>query len=296
MTVTPVADPTVGNLATPVNSSYFTKAFINALPAYRPSLSPNRRGLEVGMAHGFFLFGPFALTGPLRLTEYANTAGLLAAPAIHAQGTGVWPQPGRTVRVIVPWPPGAANDALGRLLAQKITEKLGGTAVVENRTGGSGLVGTTAVLQAAPAGYTALLTTGPSFTAGLTNRTRALEVWMAAADARTLVLLRETSKLTTLTAALDPANPPAWRAAIDATQEARVKRTLVDADFVITNAVDVLEGAKTDREWSAANGSLTLLARHLGMLTDKVKVDFRDVTQLSDDELEAEARALGIEK
>jgi hypothetical protein len=55
MTVTPVADPTVGNLATPVNSSYFTKAFINALPAYRPSLSPNRRGLEVGMAHGFFL-------------------------------------------------------------------------------------------------------------------------------------------------------------------------------------------------------------------------------------------------
>ena len=55
MTVIPVADPTVGNLATPVNSSYFTKAFLNALPAYRPSLSPNRRGLEVGMAHGFFL-------------------------------------------------------------------------------------------------------------------------------------------------------------------------------------------------------------------------------------------------
>ena len=78
MTVTPVADPCVGNLATPVNSSYFTKAFINALPAYRPSLSPNRRGLEVGMAHGFFLYGPFAICGPLRLTEYASTAGLLA--------------------------------------------------------------------------------------------------------------------------------------------------------------------------------------------------------------------------
>ena len=55
MTVTPVADPTVGNLATPINSSSFSKAFLNALPAYRPSLSPNRRGLEVGMAHGFFL-------------------------------------------------------------------------------------------------------------------------------------------------------------------------------------------------------------------------------------------------
>ena len=78
MTVTPVADPCVGNLATPVNSSYFTRAFLNALPAYRPSLSPNRRGLEVGMAHGFFLYGPFAITGPLRHTEFASTAGLLA--------------------------------------------------------------------------------------------------------------------------------------------------------------------------------------------------------------------------
>ena len=71
MTVTPVADPCVGNLATPVNSSYFSRAFLNALPAYRPSLSPNRRGLEVGMAHGFFLYGPFAITGPLRNTEFA---------------------------------------------------------------------------------------------------------------------------------------------------------------------------------------------------------------------------------
>jgi photosystem I subunit 11 len=78
MTVTPVADPCVGNLATPVNSSYFTRAFLNALPAYRPSLSPNRRGLEIGMAHGFFLYGPFAITGPLRTTEFASTAGLLA--------------------------------------------------------------------------------------------------------------------------------------------------------------------------------------------------------------------------
>ncbi|TGG86952.1 MAG: photosystem I reaction center protein subunit XI, partial [Aphanocapsa feldmannii 288cV] len=79
MTVTAVADPTVGNLATPVNSSYFSKTFLNALPAYRPNLSPNRRGLEIGMAHGFFLYGPFAITGPARLSEYAATAGLLSA-------------------------------------------------------------------------------------------------------------------------------------------------------------------------------------------------------------------------
>jgi photosystem I subunit 11 len=71
-------DPQVGNLSTPVNGSAFTKAFINALPAYRQGLSPNRRGLEVGMAHGYLLYGPFAVLGPLRETEFGATAGLLA--------------------------------------------------------------------------------------------------------------------------------------------------------------------------------------------------------------------------
>ncbi len=77
-------DPQVGNLATPINSSGFTKAFINNLPAYRKGLSANRRGLEVGMAHGYFLYGPFALLGPLRGTDYASTAGLLATVGLVA--------------------------------------------------------------------------------------------------------------------------------------------------------------------------------------------------------------------
>ncbi len=69
-TIHSAGDPEVGNLSTPVNGSAFTKAYINALPAYRRGLSPNRRGLEIGMAHGYFLYGPFAVLGPLRLTEY----------------------------------------------------------------------------------------------------------------------------------------------------------------------------------------------------------------------------------
>jgi tripartite-type tricarboxylate transporter receptor subunit TctC len=80
--------------------------------------------------------------------------GTIKAPAVHAQGA--WPQPSRTVKIIVPWPPGAANDALGRLVAQRIQEKFGANAVVENRTGGSGLIGTNAVIQADPDGYTLL--------------------------------------------------------------------------------------------------------------------------------------------
>jgi tripartite-type tricarboxylate transporter receptor subunit TctC len=83
----------------------------------------------------------------------AVAAGLIAAPAI---AQSAWPQAGRTIRVIVPWPPGAANDALGRLLAQRLQDKLGATAVVENRVGGAGLIGTSAVIQAAPDGYTLL--------------------------------------------------------------------------------------------------------------------------------------------
>jgi tripartite-type tricarboxylate transporter receptor subunit TctC len=79
--------------------------------------------------------------------------GLLAAPVVHAQAA--WPH-GRTIRVVCPWPPGAANDALARLLAQKLQEKLGATAIAENRTGGAGLVGTREVLAAAPDGYTLL--------------------------------------------------------------------------------------------------------------------------------------------
>ena len=89
----------------------------------------------------------------LRRSLMSAPLGLLAAPALHAQSA--WPN-GRQVRVICPWPPGAANDALARLLAQRLTEKLGATAVVENRTGGAGLIGTNAVLQAAPDGYTLL--------------------------------------------------------------------------------------------------------------------------------------------
>src|SRR6187455_2395442 len=90
----------------------------------------------------------------LKSAAGAAAFGLMQAPAVHAQGA--WPVPGRTVKVIVPWPPGAANDALGRLLAQKLQEKFGASTVVENRTGGAGLIGTSAVIQSEPDGYTLL--------------------------------------------------------------------------------------------------------------------------------------------
>jgi photosystem I subunit XI len=71
-------NPEISNLATPVNSSDVVKAFIGNLPAYRGGLSAQRRGLEVGMAHGYFLLGPFTLLGPLRNTDHSHLSGLLA--------------------------------------------------------------------------------------------------------------------------------------------------------------------------------------------------------------------------
>ena len=64
MTVTPVSDPCVGNLATPVNSGYFIKGLINNLPLYRPGISPNFRGLETGAAFGYLLYGCLLYTSP----------------------------------------------------------------------------------------------------------------------------------------------------------------------------------------------------------------------------------------
>lgn len=72
-------DPQVGHLATPISDSGFTKAFIGNLPAYRKGLSPILRGLEIGMAHGYFIIGPWVILGPLRDSEFANLGGLISA-------------------------------------------------------------------------------------------------------------------------------------------------------------------------------------------------------------------------
>nr|YP_009227376.1 PsaL [Sargassum thunbergii]YP_010471257.1 photosystem I protein subunit XI [Sargassum confusum]QNO36045.1 PsaL [Sargassum hemiphyllum var. chinense]QXI87539.1 PsaL [Sargassum muticum]UEP18033.1 psaL [Sargassum kjellmanianum]UVW81577.1 photosystem I protein subunit XI [Sargassum siliquastrum]AMB49126.1 PsaL [Sargassum thunbergii] len=72
-------DPSVGHLSTPVTSSAATKAYLTSLPAYRKGLSPLLRGLEIGMAHGYLLLGPFEKLGPLRNSELAPLIGFLSS-------------------------------------------------------------------------------------------------------------------------------------------------------------------------------------------------------------------------
>lgn len=75
-------DPFAGHLSTPISDSDLTRTFINNLPAYRKGLSPLLRGLEVGMAHGYFLIGPWTVLGPLRDSEFASLGGLISGIAL----------------------------------------------------------------------------------------------------------------------------------------------------------------------------------------------------------------------
>jgi tripartite-type tricarboxylate transporter receptor subunit TctC len=62
--------------------------------------------------------------------------------------------PDRPIRLIVPWAAGGSTDALARAVGQHMSETLGQSVVVENRSGGSGRIGTDAAAKAAPDGYT----------------------------------------------------------------------------------------------------------------------------------------------
>jgi tripartite-type tricarboxylate transporter receptor subunit TctC len=77
--------------------------------------------------------------------------GLLATATSQAQ-TGTWPA--RPIRFIVPFTAGSSSDIVARIVAQKLSERLGQQLVVENRVGGGGVMGTEQVARADPDGYT----------------------------------------------------------------------------------------------------------------------------------------------
>jgi tripartite-type tricarboxylate transporter receptor subunit TctC len=79
----------------------------------------------------------------------------LAALSTPAAAQSTWPD--RPVRLIVPFPAGSATDVVSRLVAQKLTSKLGQQFVVENRAGACGTLAAGQVASAAPDGYTLLV-------------------------------------------------------------------------------------------------------------------------------------------
>merc|ERR1711937_928827 len=76
-------DPFIGMLETPVTSAPLVANYLSNLPAYRTGVSPLLRGVEIGLAHGFFLTGPFIKLGPLRAVERtAEIAGCMSAAGL----------------------------------------------------------------------------------------------------------------------------------------------------------------------------------------------------------------------
>jgi len=76
----------------------------------------------------------------------------------------VWSQayPVKPVRVVVPFPPGGANDIVARLVLAKVSEQLGQQFIIDNRSGAGGTIGTALVAQSKPDGYTLLIQTAAS--------------------------------------------------------------------------------------------------------------------------------------
>lgn len=71
--------------------------------------------------------------------------------------------PNRPIRIIVPFPAGGSADAVGRLVAELIGRALNAQAIVDNRAGGGGVVGTRAAAESRPDGYTLVLSTPSTF-------------------------------------------------------------------------------------------------------------------------------------
>ena len=89
----------------------------------------------------------------MRALAFALGFGLCLAPAAARAD-----YPDRVVRVIVPVAAGGGVDVMARMLAQKLSERLGQQFVVENRPGAAGVIGSKAVIASPPDGYTLLYT------------------------------------------------------------------------------------------------------------------------------------------
>jgi tripartite-type tricarboxylate transporter receptor subunit TctC len=91
-----------------------------------------------------------------------NVLLLLLALCLPAQAQ--YPQ--RALKMIVPFPPAGATDVVGRIVAQKLSERLGQSVVVENRPGAGGSIGSDLVAKSAPDGYTILMATSSTHSIG----------------------------------------------------------------------------------------------------------------------------------
>jgi tripartite-type tricarboxylate transporter receptor subunit TctC len=101
-----------------------------------------------------------------------------AAAALLGLATGARaePWPARPITMVIPFPPGGTLDVVGRLLAQKLGQQLGQTVIVDNRAGGAGTIGASAVARAPGDGYTLLFSASTFTTTPMTQKTAVYDV------------------------------------------------------------------------------------------------------------------------
>ena len=77
-----------------------------------------------------------------------------SAPATASAQPGAYPA--KPVKLVIPYPPGGGTDITGRAMAQKLSELLGQSVVIENKPGATGMIGAASVAKSPPDGYTVL--------------------------------------------------------------------------------------------------------------------------------------------
>src|ERR1700674_1906339 len=82
--------------------------------------------------------------------------------------TGAYPT--KTIRVVVPFPPGAGTDTIARIIAHKLGESMKASVIVDNRTGAGGAIGAAEVAKADPDGYTLLFVASPFTTVAASSK------------------------------------------------------------------------------------------------------------------------------
>src|SRR5512146_3193302 len=97
------------------------------------------------------------------MTRRSLLAGAVVLPAA-ARAQAAYPS--RTIRLIVPHPPGGGVDLTARLLMEPLAKELGQTIVIENKGGAGGIIGIEAMSHAPPDGYTLAVTGVSSMSAG----------------------------------------------------------------------------------------------------------------------------------